>query len=405
MVPVSEIDDLLSDEAVNRPAAYFKKLRDIDPIYWNARWNGWIITSYDAVTAGYRDAARLSSDRFSGPFGAEVRSRGENGELLSFLSKFFVWKDPPYHTQIRSLVFKGFTPRSVEKVRPRVQELVRDLVEPLRHKDSVNFLADFAFHLPVIVIAEYLGIPPEARYDVRDWSDDLAAVVFVSGNDSDRIGRAEAAMKHISEFLRPIVRSRRQDPREDLITALVFAEENGKHLSEEEIIANVMLMVFAGHETTMNLLSNAIVAFDRFPDQWTALKADPTLARSATEEALRYDGPIRGLGRWATETFELGGRQIKERDRVFLFQHAANRDPAAFEDPDGFDVRRWPNKHAAFGQGIHTCLGAPLARLEMQEALTYLTSEFDRIEVLDDTLEYNPTMVSRSLKQLNVRFG
>lgn len=403
MVIVSELDDLLSDEAINRPASYFTKLRETNPVYWNARWRGWIVTGYDEVTAGYRDAARLSSDRFAGPFGAEVRGQGENQQLLSFLSKFFVWKDPPYHTRVRSLVFKGFTPKSVEKIRLRVQELIRELIEPLRGKESVNFLADFAFHLPVIVIAEFLGFPPEARYDVRHWSDDLSAVVFVSGNDNDRMRRAEIAMKQISEFIRPIVQERRQNPREDLITALVFAEENGNRLTEEEIVANVLLMVFAGHETTMNLISNGIVAFDKFPDQWAALKADPTLARSATEEVLRYDGPIRGQARWATETFEMGGQTIKEKDRVFLFQHAANRDPAAFENPDNFDITRWPNKHAAFGQGIHTCLGAPLARLEMQEALTYLAAEFDRIEVLDDNLEYNSTMVSRSLKQLNVR--
>jgi cytochrome P450 len=162
-------------------------------------------------------------------------------------------------------------------------------------------------------------------------------------------------------------------------------------------------MIFAGHETTMNLLANGVVAFNQFPDQWQRLHEDPSLARSATEEVLRFDGPIRGLGRWAKTSFELEGQLIRERDRVFLFQHAGNRDPVEFENADGLDIGRWPNRHAAFGQGIHSCLGAPLARIEAQEAFAYLTQEFEQVRVLNDRLKYHPTMVSRSLKSLDVR--
>ncbi|WP_336965228.1 cytochrome P450 [Sphingobium aquiterrae] len=404
MLETEDLDDLLSDEAISSPATYYRKLRERDPVYWNKRWNGWIVTSYDEVTAGYRDNKRLSSDRFSGPFGAEVRQAGEGTALLEFLSHMFFFKDPPYHTRMRSLVFKAFTPRSVEIVRERARNLVRDLVEPLRGKDEVEFLTDFAFHLPVIVIAEYLGVPSDRRYEVRDWSDDLAAVIFVSGDDENRMQRAEQALHRAHEFLSPVIAERRANPREDLISALIFAEHEGQRLSEEEVIANIILMVFAGHETTMNLLSNSIVAFDSFPDQWQLLREDPSLMRSTIEECLRFDGPIRGLGRWATEDFEFGGHAIKRMDRVLLVQHAANRDPKAFDDPDRLDISRWPNKHAAFGQGIHTCLGAPLARLEMQEALRFLSQEFSRIEVVQDDLRYNRTMVSRSLKGLKVKF-
>ncbi len=397
------LDDLLSDEAVNSPFTFYRKLRETNPVRWNKRWNGWIVTGYDEVTTGYRDAERLSSDRFSGPFGAEVRQAGDT-RLLDFLQKLFVWKDPPYHTRMRSLVFKAFTPRSVEVVRGLARELVRDLAQKLRGRDEVDFLSEFAFHLPVVVIAEYLGVPSDQRYEVRDWSDDLAAVIFVRGNDKERMKRAENALLRAREFLAPVIADRRANPRDDLISALLYTEDNGERLTEEEVIANIILMVFAGHETTMNLLSNGIVAFDRFPDQWQRLRADHSLLRPATEECLRFDGPIRGLGRWAKEDMLLGAQQISRMDRVFLFQHAANRDPAAFENPDMLDIGRWPNKHAAFGQGIHTCLGAPLARLEMQEALAYLTTAFERIEVVQEKLEYSPTMVSRSLKGVNVRF-
>lgn len=403
MIETDDLDDLLCEEAINSPFTYYRKLRELNPVYWNKRWNGWIVTGYDEVTTGYRDAQRLSSDRFSGPFGAEVRQAGDNTRLLDFLQKLFVWKDPPYHTRMRSLVFKAFTPRSVEIMRPRVQELVRDLADALRDKQKVNFLSDFAFHLPVVVIAEYLGVPSDRRYEVREWSDDLAAVIFVRGDDKERMSRAEASLARAKEFLSPVIADRRQNPREDLISALLYAEHEGERLTEEEVMANVILMVFAGHETTMNLLSNGIVAFDQFPDQWQRLRKDHSLLRSATEECLRFDGPIRGLGRWAKEDFQLGNQQIKRMDRVLLVQHAANRDPLAFEAPDEFDIGRWPNKHAAFGQGIHTCLGAPLARLEMQEALAYLTQEFERIEVVQDKLEYGATIVSRSLKGVDVK--
>lgn len=398
------LDDLLSDEAINDPFPYYAKLRRQGPVSWNGRWNGWVATGYDAVIDGYRDSTRLSSDRFSGPFGSEIQAAATRYEqLFGFLSKFFVWKDPPYHTHVRMLVNKAFTPKSVEVLRPRVQRLVRELSEPLRGGQEADFLAEFAFTLPVVVIAEFLGVPPEARNEVRRWSDDLGAVVFTRGNDAGRMQLGEDAMRNLVDFLRPLVRARRTAPKDDFLTALVQAEERGDFLSEDEVIANAVLMVFAGHETTMNLLSNGLVGFARFPAQWERLAADPTLAKSATEEVLRYDGPIKALGRWARQSFDFHGREVREGDRVLLVQHAANHDPAAFADPDSLDIGRAPNRHAAFGQGIHACLGAPIARLEAQEALAYLSSTFRSIELLDDALEYNPTIVSRSLKRLRVR--
>jgi cytochrome P450 len=273
----------------------------------------------------------------------------------------------------------------------------------MRGKDSVDFLSGFAFHLPVIIISDYLGVPMEAREQVRAWSEDLAAVVFVKGEDTHRLGRAETAMRGIEGLLQPLIDKRRKRPADDLISTLIALEHEGKRLSDEDIIANMLLLVFAGHETTMNLLANAIVAFNEFPSEWERLRKDPGLARTATEEALRYDGPIRALGRWAKAPFELGGKTINTRDRVLLIQHAANRDPKAFKKPDTFSIARQPNRHVAFGTGIHLCLGAPLARLETQEALIYLSSAFQRIELLEPTLRYCPTIVSRSLERLNVR--
>ena len=400
-----DINDLLGDEAIDHPESYYRRLREINPVLWNPRWNGWIVTSHEAVLAGFRDATRLSSDRFSGPFGAELRSaKTDSEQLMGFLSKFFVWKDPPYHTRARALVNRIFAPKTLDVMRPTIRQLVHDLAQPLREGQPVNFLSGFAFTLPVVVISEFLGIGPQYREDVRKWSEDLAGVIFVGGDQETKYRRAEDAMRNLADLFRPLVRSRMQDPLDDVLSALAKPDDNGDRLSEEEIIANAALMIFAGHETTMNLLANGMVAFNKFPEQWKLLRDNPDLAPKATEELLRYDGPVRGLGRWAKESFEFHGQQLTEGDRVFLIQHAANRDPAAFTDPDRLDITRWPNRHAAFGQGIHTCLGAPLARLEVQEALTHLASLFSSIEVVTPQLRYHRTMVSRSLKALELRF-
>jgi cytochrome P450 len=254
------------------------------------------------------------------------------------------------------------------------------------------------------VIGEYLGVPEEGRQDLRRWAEDLGAVIFVSGNDEDRLRKGEEAMGRLADFLRPVIAARRAEPREDLLSGMVAAHERGDFLSEDEVLANAILMVFAGHETTMNLLANGMVAFARFPDQWARLRAGPSLAATATEEILRYDGPIRAMARWAREPLRIRDREIAAGDRVLLAQYAANHDPAQFAAPDTVDITRWPNRHTTFGQGIHTCLGAPLARLEAQEAFTALATAFPRFEVAEETLRYVPNIVSRSLCRLHLTF-
>ncbi|MFG2039814.1 cytochrome P450 [Dactylosporangium sp. NPDC048998] len=397
-------DDLLSDAAIQTPTEFYNRLREQDPVHWNPRWNGWIVTGYRDVIAGFRDHERLSSDRFAGPFAKDMAGSGSRyQQLIDFMSHWMFTKDRPYHTHLRSLVNTAFTPRSVEVLRPRIRQLVASLADSLRGRDRVNFMAEFAFTLPVVVIAEYLGIPPESRENLRAWSEDLGAVVFFQGGNQDRFDTGGQAMQHLAELIRPIVRDRATNPREDLISGMVHAELDGDRFEEDEIISNVVLMVFAGHETTMNLIANGIVAFDRFPGEWERLAGDPGLARTAVEEVLRYDGPIRALARWAKEPFELGGRQIEKNHRILLVQHAANHDPAFFAHPGHFDIGRWPNKHLAFGQGIHTCVGAPLARLEAQEAFAYLAREFASVEVLTRELRYGRNLVSRSLSGLDAR--
>lgn len=398
----SDLDDLLCEEAVNDPFSFYAKIRQVHPVYWNKRWNGWVLTGYEAVAAAYRDYENFSSDRFAGPFGSELRaSPSDYEQLLRFLSKMFVWKDPPYHTRVRRLVSNVFTPRSIEAIRPRVASLVRELAEPLCVREA-DFIVDFAFHLPIIVMTEFLGVPAETRLELRGWSNDLAGVVFNTGDSGDRMDRGERAMENLVDFFRPMVRERRVKPREDLLSRMALAQETGDMLSEDEIIANAILMIFAGHETTMNLIANGVNAFHRFPDQWDRLRANPDLTRTAVEEIIRYDGPLRAQSRWAKAPVELCGRSVSAGDRLLLLHHAANHDPAAFADPDGLDIGRTPNRHLGFGHGIHSCVGAPLARLEVQEALAYFSANFAEVRVREQQVRYHPTIVSRGLASLRV---
>lgn len=401
----ADLDDLLSEEAIDFPRQYYARLRETAPVYWNKRWNGWIITGYEEVVAAFRNHAQLSSDRFAGPFGQEMSQASTQYEqLFEFLSKFFVWKDQPYHTRVRALVNRAFTPGSIEKLRPRIVELVDELIDSMRGEEKVDFFTKFAFTLPVVIIAEYLGVPSQSRNLVRDWSEDIGGVIFVRGGDGDRLQKAEIAMNNLVGLLRPIVTERRLQPQDDLLSAMIKAVESDDFLSDDEIIANAILMVFAGHETTMNLLANGMVAFNRFPEQWALLRAEPSLARSAADEILRYDGPIRAMARWAKEPLEIGGAKIQTGDRVLLVQHAANHDPAGFKNPGVLDITRRPNQHVTFGQGIHTCLGAPLARLEAEEAFRRLSQAFPSYTIHETELHYNPTVVSRSLTQLHITF-
>lgn len=399
-----DLDDLLSEQAVNDPDTFYRRLREDAPVRWNGRWHGWIVTSYAGVVGGFRDHRRLSSARFEGPFAKDMNSsRSRYSELIDFMGKWMFSNDRPYHTHLRSLVDTAFTPRSVDRLRPRIRELVRSLAEPLDGRDA-DFLAEFAFTLPVVVIAEYLGIPADASQDMRRLSEDLGALIFVQGSAEERFANGERAMNGLIDIIRPVVRARRAEPRDDLISAMVRASVDGETFTEQEVVSNAVLMMFAGHETTMNLLANGIVAFGRDPGQWRLLRADPArYARSAAEEVLRVDGPIKALARWAREDLELGGVPVKANDRVLLVQHAANHDPDAFPDPDAFDISRWPNKHVAFGSGIHTCLGAPLSRLEAQEAFAFLAERFSAIEVLTPRIRYVPNLVSHGPVEVAVR--
>lgn len=402
--PSSAHDDLLSDEAINRPFAFYASLRESDPVHYNPQWGGWVITRYDDVNRAFRNSDDFSVNRMAGPWGQneDLEEPSSRAKLLKILAKWMVFNDQPDHKRLRGLVGRAFTPKRIEQLRPQAQGLVQRLVAEIPRGEPTDFLGDFAFHLPAIIIADYLGIPAEERDLVKKWSNDLAGVIFVRGEDTDRSTRAEHAVAEMIDYLRPILADRRKSPKNDLLSAMADATDSGDESAEFELIANIILLVFAGHETTMNTLANGIVAFDRQPDQWMRLRREEGLERPATEEILRYEGPIRAQARWAKNTVELRGKTIEAGSRVLLAVMSANHDPEVFVDPDRLVIDRSPNPHLAFGAGSHQCLGSPLARVELQETFKELARQFERIEVVSDSLIYNRTIVSRSLQELRV---
>jgi cytochrome P450 len=317
-----------------------------------------------------------------------------------------LFRDPPDHTRLRSLVSRAFTPRVVEAMRPHIQEIVDGLLDRLEGARGMDVIEDLAYPLPVRVICEMLGVPIEDQDVFKEWSADIArsldASILPAG--SEVITRGQESGDALREYFRSLIAVRRKQPREDLLSALIAAEEQGDKLSEPELVATCVLLLIAGHETTVNLIGNGVLALLRHPAELRALAADPALIQTGVEELLRFDGPVQRTGRLTNADVEIDGRQISKGSIVAAVIGAANRDPAHFADPDRLDVTRRENRHIAFGFGIHFCLGAPLARIEGQVAIGTLLRRWRTLKLVSDTPEWRESSVLRGLKTLPVTF-
>jgi cytochrome P450 len=303
-------------------------------------------------------------------------------------------------------VSKAFTPRVVEGLRPRIQKIVDGLIARAETAGSMDLIEEFAYPIPVNVICEMLGVPVEDHERFKGWSLDIAR-----GLDSiwlppdSEIPRRSAAARHaISDYFRELIGQRRATPRGDLLSALIAAEEAGDKLNEEELLATCILILIAGHETTVNLIGNGVLALLRHPAELQRLRATPGLITTAVEEFLRYDGPVQRTARVASEDATIGGHTIRKGEMVMPFIGAADRDPAQFPEPDRLDLSRADNRHIAFGWGIHFCLGAPLARVEGQIAIQSLVRRLPRLELVSEAIEYRQSLTLRGLKELPVKF-
>lgn len=397
-------DNLVCDDAVRDPYAFFGHLRDTAPIHWNTRHKAWVLTTHELVTAALRNGS-LTADRME-PFRASVMRQTNSAavdETFRILANWMVFLDPPNHTRLRRLVSRIFAPPVVRAQTADIQEVVGSLIADLPEGRPVDFIAEFAAPLPAIVIAKMLGVPPQDRILFKEWSDQLTSLVFGAYDNPDRFHQAARGMLDLRDYLLGMIEKFEAAPEENLIS-LLLEQEDGDSLSRDELISTCTLLLFGGHETTTNLITNGLLALLDFPDQMDDLRRNPDIMPMALEEITRFDGPARSMVRLVKENHEFGGVEMKAGERVFLVNPSANRDPVVFDDPDTLDLRRNPTGHIGYGFGLHYCLGAPLARLEADLALSAVLREFGLISMAVDrsVLEWNPTMLSRGLKSLPV---
>lgn len=345
--------DFFSPDVKENPYPYYAWLRKEHPVYHNERLGFWAISRYNDVVALSRKPEEFSSLQGIGP------NRAPTPTMIS--------QDPPIHTRLRGLVSKAFTPKTVAQQEQRIREIIDELLDPVIDKGSFDLVQDLAFPLPVIVIAEMLGVEPEYRNDFKRWSDDVIQITAAQ-EQGKVVARYLQSWQEFKEFFARRVEERRKSPRNDLITALVQAQDEREALSLSEILNFCLLLLVAGNETTTNLITNGAKALFEHYEQAQKLRQHPELINSMVEEALRYDSPIQGTFRTSKHEVELHGVTIPAESKIVLLWGAADRDPGQFPNPDTFDIERTPNRHVAFGMGIHVCLGAPLARLEARLA-------------------------------------
>jgi cytochrome P450 len=319
-------------------------------------------------------------------------------------SDWMLFRDPPDHTRLRQLANTAFTPKRVAARRLAVEALANQLLDRMEERsDQTDLIAAFAFPLPVLVISDILGVPDEDRERFRDWSAVFAAAIDAEVAELAEIAaRADAATAEVSDYLRWIIARRREEPRDDLLSAMIAARAEGDRFTEQELIATCVLLLFAGHETTVNLIGNGTLALLRHPDQWRVLTLRPELAANAVEELLRYDGPVQYTGRTAFVDVEMGGVTVPRGAEVVTMLGSANRDPAAFVDPERLDIARDVGRIMSFGMGIHFCLGAPLARLEGEVAFAALASRLTGLALADPAPAWRGGVVLRGLRSLPV---
>jgi cytochrome P450 len=403
-MPVAIQDDLFTPDVIANPYAYYGQLRDEDPVHWNPSYELWMITRHDDLVWLTRHHELFSSAVFrNDPRPAYPPIAESDLGLYEYVRNYqgdqFIQHDRPAHLEMRRVMHSYFTPKSMEAWRPFVREAVKELLDAAEQKGSMDVMRDLATPLPVLVIAEMMGVPKSDRPYIRQLAEKL---LYIGRGEYDRMKPLTQGMRGMIEYVSPLVDKRIVDPGDDFISVLARGEKQGV-FTRHQVLVNTSLLLLAGHETTINLLCNGTLAFTRHPEQWEQLKEDPGgRAKQATEECLRYDSPVISIQRMATEDVELRGKVLHKGDRVRWFISSANRDPETFPNPETFDIFRQPNQHVAFGSGTHHCLGATLARVEGQEVFKAIAERFPNLRAEAEDLEYQPSITFRSLKALPV---
>ena len=398
----SSLDQLLiSPDILSDPYPIYHKLREQDPVHWSDAWGCWVLTRYADVVAVLRDYRRFTNVGRIAAFLDQLPSN-VRAQIRPLYDNFTVGMpntDPPEHTRVRGLVNKAFSARVVEGMRPRVQEIVDGLLDQAASGGAMEVIGSFAYPLPAIVIAETLGVPAEDRDQFKEWSDDIVAFHGTGRPHIETIMKSTAALLETKTWLLQLIEARRKQPEDDLISALVAAEERGDVLNETELVATCITLLTAGHETTTGLIGNGLLALLRHPEQLRRLRENPALIGT---EFLRYDTSFLRAWRLTAEDVEIGGKRIPKGQTLSLMLGAANRDPIQFEHPDRLDITRDPNLHTSFGWGIHFCAGAPLARREAEIAFTTLLRWFPHMKLDEAGVEWQQNNTFHNLKSLPV---
>ena len=397
-------DDMFSPEVIQDPYRYYGRIRDEDPVHWNELYELWVITRHDDLVWMTRNHEQFSNAVMANdPRPAYPAINESDNELYEYTRAYqadmFIQFDRPEHLEMRKVVHAYFTPKSMEEWRPLVKSATNDLLDVAEAKGEVDLMRDLAVPLPVLVIAEMIGVPESERGHIRMLAEKL---LNLGRGEPNRLQLLAEGMRGMDEYVNPMVEERMLNPKDDFISVLASGEKSGV-FTREQVLINTALLLLAGHETTINLICNGTLAFMNNRDQWDLLKSDTQgFMVRATEEALRYDPPVKSITRIAAEDVEMRGKTIKKDDRIRWFMSSANRDPNKFKNPDVMDITRWPNPHVAFGAGIHHCLGATIARVEGQEVFSALADRYPDMELKTHDMEYQPSITFRSIKSLPV---
>jgi cytochrome P450 len=403
--------DPRTPQAIADPYTALRPMQDAAPVAWSDALGAWCVTRYEDIRQAFRDP-RLSSDRIRPFMAAAPSDRRDTLQPLSdHLEHWAVFNDPPDHTRLRGLMNLAFTPRAVERLRKNVAEIIDGLLDGIEARlgpdRTFDYIHAFAYPLPATVIADMLGIPRADVDLLKRWSDLLAKFVLTSRADPEKYRLASEGIVEMEAYFRGFLDEHAQSGAEDMTVGLIHARDAGDRLTTDELVSTCVLLLFAGHETTTQLLANGLLALLRNPEQLADLRAhrdDMPVVQNAVEEMLRFDGPSLSMVRVAAEDFEWHGQRIAKGDRVFLFQCSGNRDPRIWDDPDRFDIRREDaKKNMAFGYGIHFCVGAPLARLEAEIAFPKVLARFPNITLADPNPPWSDSILTRGMLEMRVR--
>lgn len=391
---------LLDPDVLADPYPLYRRLRHEDPVHWDPFLHSWVVTRYTDVVRVLRDfsARRAPTAEQLTELGLEALN-----PVAKVMVKQMLFLDPPEHARIRSLASAAFTPQRVAALRSHIRDIVRELLAKVRRQGGINVIADLAEPLPCIVTAEMLGVPIEDRHQLKLWSQDFAEVLGNFQHNPDRVAKLLKTTEDMTAYFRSSMRTQNLRP-DGLISSLMNAEIDGERLTEEEVIANSIITMVGGQETTTNLIGSGTLSLLRNPDELEKLRADLSMIPAAVEELLRYESPSQHTARLAPDDLELGGKLIRKRQAVQAVMAAANRDPERFPDPDRLDVTRQDNRHVAFGYGAHFCFGAPLARIEGQIAFEEMIRQLPNWSLDGGPLVWRTNLGLRGLTSLRVNF-